>query len=453
MLSLLSRFLLYQDNSTLDFGVYSNYGMKQVADTRESDELYILLDAANQFEHGGNPALLEKCLKSDRLAIPQIAISKIDELLRSMRKFYDNMALCKVDHLEDSINDLHVKLNDANECLEAMNRTPDSEHVLDSKLLIFHRLISRMINRKTLFGGEGVNYLQIINWCCENDLIQQAVTIYEEKYPQYLFDQEFIRCSDENAAAKEVTDKRSYEQNKKKALFYSVLMAPKADGLNELTEALKKLVNLPQPGVGEVDELSLEKHAREVYKFIQKFYNANKKSEDPDRKKFVKKTRSVIEKELKITKSPQKKEFLDYVGRIINDPGGAPASTEKIINQLINHQGDLKSLLGTVSDMENVFTKKFAVAEHCVSDEFNPQYFELNVSKEMLQKIMYDYIYFKSVRNVLNHASDQELLSDGQKMILKEQGFNVDEITVERLKKDLCQAVSRNLVHLTATEG
>ena len=60
-----------------------------------------------------------------------------------------------------------------------------------------------------------------------------------------------------------------------------------------------------------------------------------------------------------------------------------------------------------------------------------------------LRCIMFDYIYVKSVRNHINHASEEENLNDKQKSIFSDRGYNVNEFTTKAISKIIQESVER----------
>jgi hypothetical protein len=146
---------------------------KKVTDTCETDELFELLDAVNLFATTGNPKALAKSLK-DVKTIPNKT-----KFVTSIRTFYDTVLCCKISRLDNAVTDLRMGIeNVLNAEYEASN----------AKMLIFRDLVCEIVRAKMLFIFEE-NYLKsLVKWCCENDYLQQAVTILWEKMlknPEY----------------------------------------------------------------------------------------------------------------------------------------------------------------------------------------------------------------------------------------------------------------------------
>lgn len=68
-----------------------------------------------------------------------------------------------------------------------------------------------------------------------------------------------------------------------------------------------------------------------------------------------------------------------------------------------------------------------------------------------LSSMLFDYIYVKSVRNHINHASDEDNLNEEQKAVLENRGYNVREFNT----KVICSIIkaSAERIQKAAFEG
>ena len=93
-----------------------------------------------------------------------------------MSRFSEEVTLCRTSNLKSLISELNEMLTN----VQNMQTSVETE--------ILFKSISGVIREK--FGaqsGEDIDYLDIITWCLDNRMIQQAVTIYTEKMPEFLF--------------------------------------------------------------------------------------------------------------------------------------------------------------------------------------------------------------------------------------------------------------------------
>lgn len=57
--------------------------------------------------------------------------------------------------------------------------------------------------------------------------------------------------------------------------------------------------------------------------------------------------------------------------------------------------------------------------------------------------MLFDYIYVKSVRNHINHASDEDNLNEEQKVVLEKRGYNVREFNTGVICKTIRSSVEQ----------
>ena len=164
-LTLFARFLRYS-NIKVEFSTYSNIQKKTVSDTRETDELFDLLDAVNLFAVSGNPTGLKKFLKTVRDIPEKTAFTM------AIGDFYDTILCCKMKKMDIVIENLRHAI-DGIENAEIEAGEP--------KLLIFRDLVRKTVSSKMAFIREREYLKPLIYWCLENDYMQQAVTIVWEK--------------------------------------------------------------------------------------------------------------------------------------------------------------------------------------------------------------------------------------------------------------------------------
>ena len=65
--------------------------------------------------------------------------------------------------------------------------------------------------------------------------------------------------------------------------------------------------------------------------------------------------------------------------------------------------------------------------------------YNYSISAKDMQRIVRDYFFFKSIRNEINHASDNDTLSDDQKAYYSE--FYTTNFTVNSLIKDMKSSI------------
>jgi hypothetical protein len=164
-LTLLSRFLRYS-GITVDFSTFSDNFAKRVTDTHEIDDLSNMLDAVNVFAGSGNPKPLIDALRNVK------EIPGKTEFVMAIRKFYDTVLCCKISQLDATISELRA----------AITGIIDAEYeASNAKILVFRDLVSEIVRTKMAFIFEDAYLRPFVLWCCENDYLQQAVTVLWEK--------------------------------------------------------------------------------------------------------------------------------------------------------------------------------------------------------------------------------------------------------------------------------
>ena len=94
--------------------------------------------------------------------------SELSPLLTAMGSLSESIALCQTDSLDKEINTINTELN-------KLRNTCDAQTSL--LLDIFGKKFSRL-----------ATIPDIIEWCLDNNLIQQALTVYNERIPEFVID-------------------------------------------------------------------------------------------------------------------------------------------------------------------------------------------------------------------------------------------------------------------------
>ena len=105
---------------------------------------------------------------------------------------------------------------------------------------------------------------------------------------------------------------------------------------------------------------------------------------------------------------------------------------EGFIKSVKSNQTLQKMILGmeiiATDKNANAFSKKFSSAAEFEKSEkyFVPGFAHgTNVSNRQIAEIMYGYLYVKSTRNRINHASDNETLTDEQEEVLRKHHYSI----------------------------
>lgn len=353
-----------------------------ISDTRNFDKMTGLADAFNEFMTSGKSSQLRQCLGNT-------ADSIILELVDLMCDFSDKIRLGFVDDIETTVS----KLNEAAKKVETETKTLSIESV------IIRRFIP--IIREKFIGEDGkTDYCRLVNWCLENSLVQQAVTIFTEKIPVYLFDHGILRLENKDLFA-------NYEEECRKNKIL-----PTHWQTNALFSYIMSESVVQNPLVTELIDCLQGKRPSKNLK-IQNIINAVNR-----------------------VKLPIKHGFSD-VEIFCIERGFTTKSA--LVNGLINNKKKCSELLGIITPKDKEQDKFPAIEYIRKNNRFRTTDFSYNISTQNIVNILYGYLYVKTIRNRINHASDAEMFSDPQKMKLKEYDFSV--FNLETIKKNIFTAL------------
>ena len=170
----LTRLLEY---SGLKIGtlVYSDLGKKKVEELRNIYDLFQLIAGVEEFVNFGSVTALKNYYADKKLSEP------LTNLLAAMENFAEAIKLCHYGQFHDAIINLHDAVRDFKPAQD------DTQDILMARLIgrireDYHRLI---VNRD-------LDDLEVIRWCLEKGYLQQALTLYTERIPEYLVEKKLI---------------------------------------------------------------------------------------------------------------------------------------------------------------------------------------------------------------------------------------------------------------------
>jgi hypothetical protein len=162
-ITLLSRFLRYS-GINVEFSTYSDFQAHRVSDTRETDELFELLDAVDVFAATGNARGIKRLFGE----------WKLDEkktFFQASNDFYNSLLVCRAKRIGSDILELK-------KAIDGLNSAKYS--VEEPKLLIFRDLVLAIVEQKMTFLRSENQLADFIKWCSDNWYLQQAVTFLKE---------------------------------------------------------------------------------------------------------------------------------------------------------------------------------------------------------------------------------------------------------------------------------
>lgn len=178
----LTRLLEYS-GLTVGNVLYSNYDSEtkigNVEELKNVYDIFQLMAGVEEFVNFGSvKALTDK--NKGYYADKKISKS-LRNLLTAMENFAEAIKLCHYGQFHNAIINLHDAVRD-------FEPAPD-----DLQDILMERFIGRIRkNYADLINLRDLDDLRVIRWCLENDYLQQALTLYTERIPEYLGEKRII---------------------------------------------------------------------------------------------------------------------------------------------------------------------------------------------------------------------------------------------------------------------
>lgn len=402
----------------------NNESANRIVDVTGQYRMFELINSVNSFSNFGNSYELEAFFSfSDNEAIK--------ETISAMNDFSDAIAVCRT-------ADLSAILERLNNALEVLQNTK-----LESMdMLLFQQLIS-LIRKKFYMENNRLEYPSIVKWCLDNRLIQQAVTIYVEKMPEYLFSTKVLSY--------DPTSVNTGSFSKNFDIYYNLLY----NGLLKLTTSItfsqypvgNLLFRLKRDDpagyreictVNSINDLSIKDQLTQDERrgILNLIRVKNAIFSGPN----VKRTAEEIESR------KQNSKLRDFVDTDIFD--SMATTSEAFVNGLLKEKRYIHLLQGEFSpyvprvwaaaDLNVVEHLERVVSENKGMYSFNSK-IDNNYMKELLRNLIYVKRY---VRNALNHASEERHITEEYDEYFREMGYNVSaELSVTEIESLLRKAI------------
>ena len=122
---------------------------------------------------------------------------------------------------------------------------------------------------------------------------------------------------------------------------------------------------------------------------------------------------------------------------------------EKMMNSMINNgkiddylQGLIEENADTIKKSDDVIVQKCNNI-NILSISSVPDGFTVNITEYDVKKILWDYVYIKTVRNKTNHAITGRIIPDRVKFYYKDCGYNTENTTIDGLSINIRNLISR----------
>lgn len=291
------------------------------------------------------------------------------------------------------------------------------------KQSLYLRMFSDMIQiiRQKLYIKEGtqLTYPDLIRWCLDNNMIQQALTLYIEKMPVYYYEQGLLEMPEDLGKIPFGTSKEAYA-------FYTKLFDDK--NIQEFKNALQLLdTDSEYFSLNDVNQLKenmsakCQKAVDRLLYFLKKYY-INGIGERSDTR-------------MKVNPNGRKSTEAQTGAKFINQiRGNSDAGAYYFLyNKEYKKEYEKPS--------EHTYERKLRALEKIRNSPTEIK--ESHVKRETLYNMLEYYCALKLIRNRINHASEAKMTEDEQKAaeLLK----NRHRLSVEVESKNIKRLISDGL--------
>ena len=415
----------------LEKAVYSKQETLSINDITNVYKKYDLINAVDAFTNYGNSHGLKQYFSdSDEPAV--------NEVVSAMNNFSDQLSLCRTSDLSDTLSEMKASL-------EKLSNTETSSE----DIILFKSLIGT-VREKFYMNNDSIEYPDIIRWCLDNRLIQQAVTIYVERIPEYFYKKGYFTVTDEKL--KEIKAKKanshfdiSYE------MFYNSFMLADKDipvqklfriaakechkdykydknnklhvlfGRLETTSDVNRIFDIMPEGIA--DRSELEAPLKEFFRLRNIIYSDRKKKNEADYMG-------------KLSYFPELKEMIK------NNKNFLANGTAGFIRNIANNEPFCRLISGLE---EPEYKNSKLIFIEGLSERKCSEGFSVNESltNEKMQTILRDLIYTKTfIRNKLNHASDEDVADEEMQKYFSSYGYDTgNETDVNSIRDFMIKAI------------
>lgn len=449
--------VLEYSNRTLEKAVYSklvreNPEENVIEDVTGLYNMFDLINAVNTFTSIGNSHELEKYFCNCDNEI-------IRKTIKTMNDFSDEITLCRTSKLNDVLQQL-------NACLSEL-----SELKSDSRDIILFKSLSETIRSKFNVQDGDIEYPAIVRWCLDSRLIQQAVTVFVEKMPDYFYQKKYFTITDSQLEEVRKKNEKSiyslyYE------LFYTNLMQDNCWSKSIIT-LLKRLAEKVNPETfgnnyqkARTDEeiifnafLECQDSAMFLSRLSSKYFKKyGFESMRSDLNNFFK-VRNAIYKngtlnDFGIINKNLEKNYPDVYEVINSDyfknqnnpkPNRIPSNPKQFINFLMNPNPNHVKLVEAIFGVKREYKDNHLMFIENISNNnaFSDYTLTDKLTCEELQKLFRDIYYAKTfIRNKLNHASDSDSDNEELRSYFAKYNYKIDnELDVEDISRLLYQSI------------
>ena len=371
--------------------IYSNFATKRVEEVKNIYDLFQLISGVEEFINFGSVKVLQEYYKNQTENISDA----LQNLLDAMKNFAEAIKLCRYGQFKNSVEKLHDAINDF---------SADENNLND---ILMARLIEKIKQQyENLIATRGQDDLKIIRWCIEKGYLQQALTLYTERVPEYI-GENFISIDSEEekklfqSVKNDVRNKyfylfNNYLLDSPDLMSYSIKVQNQIRDMNKKyfllikTDAVQKIIK------GIFDYKTFSERLFDEMKLMTDLSNVENLLDESKLHSRLNELNELKQKFID-TSSPR----LDAFRKIIDSLNLNPSEPlEKRTKIFLNKLSQM-----TMNDFRKIFPA-FEVEIKILRLQFmlNRKIFSLRISTTDFLSIMEKYFVLKDERNHSNHA-------------------------------------------------
>lgn len=205
--------------------LYSNWERGRVEDSADVYRFFDLVAGAKEFVNYGSVIELNNYFAKEKETS-----AELKGLLSAMENFSESIKLCQYGEFKKAIRKLGENIElflqkldaqrDANDRLfSTMLPKPDAQKDANDRLFYTMLPIIKKSYEPLLASD---NDLEIIDWCVKRGYLQQAMTLYTERVPEFIFDKGLLAVSDQAEAEIEDAYKKFLKDRRGSRSYYII---------------------------------------------------------------------------------------------------------------------------------------------------------------------------------------------------------------------------------------
>lgn len=161
---------------------YSQFNTSEIVSINRTYNMSKIIDSVSLFINAGNPQSMIDTFYELITDENTNGYGVIKNFLETLKDFADAVSLCKIDLLDEIVNRLSSAIDDTDKL--------DQEEFLGNVYIEMFRSCVPEIKKSILQNNSSkISVKEIIKWCIDKRMVQQALTIFTEKMPKYYIEQ------------------------------------------------------------------------------------------------------------------------------------------------------------------------------------------------------------------------------------------------------------------------